>query len=122
MKRTSKAPTSADGKPDFHAGNNKTNCSFRVYDGHLAMIHAAAARLDLSAASFMRRAVIEDAARILGVKAPEYASLESGTDIIATAAKAAGMTRKEWMVREAEKAARKSFEAGGSVTRLRGKR
>jgi uncharacterized protein (DUF1778 family) len=123
MKRTSKAPThgTAD-RPDFHSGDTKTNCSFRVYNGHLAMIHAAAERLDVSAASYMRRVVIEDAAKVLGVKPPEYASLESGTDIIAAAAKAAGMTKKEWMLREAEKSARRSLEGSDNVTRLRGKR
>ena len=80
---------------------HKPQAAFQVYDVHLQMIASAAHQRGLSSATYLRRMVLPQVARDLGIECPEFASLEGAAqDPVALAAKAAGMS-----VREYEKAA-----------------
>jgi hypothetical protein len=92
---------------DFDDNSRKVNLSSRYYIGHVDLLKAAAAKVGVTVASLQRRATILEAARVLDVDPPEFASLEVDRDVVAEAASREGLTKQEYAMRAAEREARR---------------
>lgn len=78
--------------------------SFRAFADHAGLIHDAARAKGVSAASFMRKVVLEWAAAELGESTPDMGRY-AHTDQVAEAAKLAGMTPRDFITHAAREAA-----------------
>lgn len=94
----------------YDTRSKKVTASFKVYNGIASLIADAASSHSLSAASYMRRLVVTDAAARMRCKVPEFASLERGEDMIRKAAMAKGLTTAEYARNAAQAAALKDLQ------------
>jgi len=88
-----------------HQDHDYVTLAFRALGKHAKLVHAAADKKGVSAADYMRHVVLEWAASDLGVPIPDLTAPASASAMIAQAAKARGVSTREFMQQAAREVA-----------------